>query len=182
MKLNAEDGDTVNLSLRSCPKRRTKERSLQGRLQEHLRNRQRSVSAGLAENQRGMSLTAPADLTYWFPLPARLDSSNDGKRSNTRRKKSASTPLVDNVKTRTVPPEDLLFQVMLDLGCAAFRSHYRQRKLQAKRCSTWQMGSCWRVDHDVTGGNRQGDCPMKPYYAVFRDSPCRQTTKQADKL
>lgn len=51
--------------------------------------------------------------------------------------------LVDNVKPDRTP-EDLLFQVMLDLG-VLLSSTIEVKEIAGKRCSMWQMGSCWRA-------------------------------------
>ncbi len=50
--------------------------------------------------------------------------------------------MVDNVKEDRTP-EDLLFQVMLDLGVLLSSSIEVKRDRRQKRCSMWQMGSCW---------------------------------------
>ena len=62
--------------------------------------------------------------------------------------------LVDNVKEDRTP-EDLLFQVMLDLGVLLYspievkeiagkkKVPLKNKRLRAKRCSTWQRAFCW---------------------------------------
>lgn len=49
--------------------------------------------------------------------------------------------LVDNVKPDRTP-EDLLFQVMLDLG-VLLSSSIEVKEMAGKRCLTWRKGSCW---------------------------------------
>lgn len=75
----------------------------------------------------------------------------------------------DNVKgDRT--PEDLLFQVMLDLGIL-LSSKIEETKIAGKRVFTVADGyliACF--DRDVTDETVKAIAQQKPFYAVFRDS------------
>lgn len=116
------------------------------------------------------SLTAPADLDIGFRC-LRLDESN--------MKPVYYTPdevgqqdlfsLVDNVKEDRTP-EDLLFQVMLDLG-VLLSSPIEVKEIAGKKVFNVADGfllACF--DHDVTEETVKSIAQMKPYYAVFRDS------------
>ena len=115
-------------------------------------------------------LTAPADLDIGFRC-LRLDESN--------MKPVYYTPdevgqqdlfsLVDNVKEDRTP-EDLLFQVMLDLG-VLLSSSIEVKEIAGKKVFNVADGfllACF--DHDVTEESVKAIAQMKPYYAVFRDS------------
>ena len=115
-------------------------------------------------------LTAPADLDIGFRC-LRLDDSN--------MKPVYYTPdevgqqdlfsLVDNVKPDRTP-EDLLFQVMLDLG-VLLSSSIEVKEIAGKKVFNVADGfllACF--DHDVTEDTVKAIAQMKPYYAVFRDS------------
>lgn len=115
-------------------------------------------------------LTAPADLDIGFRC-LRLDESN--------MKPIYYTPdevgqqdlfsLVDNVKEDRTP-EDLLFQVMLDLG-VLLSSSIEVKEIAGKKVFNVADGfllACF--DHDVTEETVKAIAQMKPYYAVFRDS------------
>lgn len=77
--------------------------------------------------------------------------------------------LVDNVKSDRTP-EDLLFQVMLDLG-VLLSSSIEVKEIADKKVFNVADGfllACF--DHDVTEETVKAIAQMKPYYAVFRDS------------
>lgn len=77
--------------------------------------------------------------------------------------------LVDNVKPDRTP-EDLLFQVMLDLG-VLLSSPIEVKEIAGKKVFNVADGfllACF--DHDVTEETVKAIAQMKPYYAVFRDS------------
>lgn len=77
--------------------------------------------------------------------------------------------LVDNVKPDRTP-EDLLFQVMLDLG-VLLSSPIETMEISGKKVFNVADGfllACF--DHDVTEETVKAIAQMKPYYAVFRDS------------
>ena len=76
---------------------------------------------------------------------------------------------VDNVKEDRTP-EDLLFQVMLDLG-VLLSSSIEVKEIAGKKVFNVADGfllACF--DHDVTEETVKAIAQMKPYYAVFRDS------------
>lgn len=77
--------------------------------------------------------------------------------------------LVDNVKPDRTP-EDLLFQVMLDLG-VLLSSPIEVKEMAGKKVFNVAEGfllACF--DHDVTEETVKAIAQMKPCYAVFRDS------------
>lgn len=77
--------------------------------------------------------------------------------------------LVDNVKPDRTP-EDLLFQVMLDLG-VLLSSSIEVKEIAGKKVFNVADGfllACF--DHDATEETVKAIAQMKPYYAVFRDS------------
>ena len=77
--------------------------------------------------------------------------------------------MVDNVKPDRTP-EDLLFQVMLDLG-VLLSSPIEVKENDGKKVFNVADGfllACF--DHDVTDETVKAIVQMKPYYAVFRDS------------
>ena len=77
--------------------------------------------------------------------------------------------LVDNVKEDRTP-EDLLFQVMLDLG-VLLSSPIEVKEIAGKKVFNVADGfllACF--DHDVTEETVKAIAQKKPYYAVFRDS------------
>lgn len=115
-------------------------------------------------------LTAPADLDIGFRC-LRLDSSNMENVYYTPEETQQQDlfSLVDNVKPDRTP-EDLLFQVMLDLG-VLLSSPIEVKEIAGKKVFNVANGfllACF--DHDVTDETVKAIAQMKPYYAVFRDS------------
>lgn len=115
-------------------------------------------------------LTAPADLDIGFRC-LRLDSSNMENVYYTPEETQQQDlfSLVDNVKPDRTP-EDLLFQVMLDLG-VLLSSPIEVNEIAGKKVFNVADGfllACF--DHDVTDETVKAIAQMKPYYAVFRDS------------
>ena len=101
----------------------------------------------------------------------RLDSSNMENVYYTPEKTQQQDlfSLVDNVKPDRTP-EDLLFQVMLDLG-VLLSSPIEATEIAGKKVFNVANGfllACF--DHDVTDETVKAIAQMKPYYAVFRDS------------
>ena len=101
----------------------------------------------------------------------RLDSSNMENVHYTPEEISQQDmfSLVDNVKPDRTP-EDLLFQVMLDLG-VLLSSPIEVKEIAGKKVFNVADGfllACF--DHDVTEETVKAIAQMKPYYAVFRDS------------
>lgn len=115
-------------------------------------------------------LTAPADLDIGFRC-LRLDSSNMENVYYTPEETQQQDlfSLVDNVKPDRTS-EDLLFQVMLDLG-VLLSSPIEVKEIAGKKVFNVADGfllACF--DHDVTEETVKAIAQMKPYYAVFRDS------------
>lgn len=115
-------------------------------------------------------LTAPADLDIDFRC-LRLDSSNMENVYYTPEETQQQDmfSLVDNVKPDRTP-EDLLFQVMLDLG-VLLSSPIEVKEIAGEKVFNVADGfllACF--DHDVTEETVKAIAQMKPYYAVFRDS------------
>lgn len=115
-------------------------------------------------------LTAPADLDIGFRC-LRLDESNMKPVYYAPEKTQQQDlfSLVDNVKEDRTP-EDLLFQVMLDLG-VLLSSPIEVKEIAGKKVFNVADGfllACF--DHDVTEETVKAIAQMKPYYAVFRDS------------
>ena len=101
----------------------------------------------------------------------RLDSSNmeDVYYTPEKTQQQDLFSLVDNVKPDRTP-EDLLFQVMLDLG-VLLSSPIEATEIAGKKVFNVANGfllACF--DHDVTDETVKAIAQMKPYYAVFRDS------------
>ena len=101
----------------------------------------------------------------------RLDSSNMENVYYTPEEVSQQDlfSLVDNVKPDRTP-EDLLFQVMLDLG-VLLSSPIEVKEIAGKKVFNVADGfllACF--DHDVTEDTVKAIAQIKPYYAVFRDS------------
>ena len=115
-------------------------------------------------------LTAPADLDIGFRC-LRLDESNMQQVYYTPDEVTQADlfSMVDNVKPDRTP-EDLLFQVMLDLG-VLLSSPIEVKEIAGKKVFNVADGfllACF--DHDVTDETVKTIAQMKPYYAVFRDS------------
>lgn len=115
-------------------------------------------------------LTVPADLDIGFRC-LRLDESNMQQVYYTPDEVTQQDlfSLVDNVKPDRTP-EDLLFQVMLDLG-VLLSSPIEVKEIAGKKVFNVADGfllACF--DHDVTDETVKAIAQMKPYYAVFRDS------------
>lgn len=115
-------------------------------------------------------LTAPADLDIGFRC-LRLDESNMQQVYYTPDAVTQQDlfSMVDNVKPDRTP-EDLLFQVMLDLG-VLLSSPIEVKEIAGKKVFNVADGfllACF--DHDVTDETVKAIARMKPHYAVFRDS------------
>ena len=171
MKLNAEDGGHRKFIMVQLPEK-TDEKSEAYKagyknICEIGKERIRRAGRKIKEDA---GLTAPADLDIGFRC-LRLDESN--------MKPVYYTPdevgqqdlfsLVDNVKSDRTP-EDLLFQVMLDLG-VLLSSPIEVKEIAGKKVFNVADGfllACF--DHDVTDETVKAIAQMKPYYAIFRDS------------
>ena len=171
MKLNAEDGGHRKFIMVQLPEK-TDEKSEAYKagyknICEIGKERIRRAGRKIKEDA---GLTAPADLDIGFRC-LRLDESNMENvyytPEETRQQDLFS--LVDNVKSDRTP-EDLLFQVMLDLG-VLLSSPIEVKEIAGKRVFNVAEGfllACF--DHDVTEETVKAIAQMKPYYAVFRDS------------
>ena len=101
----------------------------------------------------------------------RLDSSNmlEVKYTPAALPQTLLDAVTDNIKPDRTP-EDLLFQVMLELGVLP-SSPIAETVIDGKRVFDVADGfllACF--DHDVTDETVKAIAQMKPYYAVFRDS------------
>lgn len=115
-------------------------------------------------------LDAPADLDIGFRC-LRLSESNmeNVYYAPEDTKQEDLFHLVDNVKPDRTP-EDLLFQVMLDLG-VLLSSPIEVKEMAGKKVFNVAEGfllACF--DHDVTEETVKAIAQRKPCYAVFRDS------------
>lgn len=171
MKLNAEDGGHRKFIMVQLPEKTDKKSEAYKAGYKNIceigKERIRRAGRKIKEDA---GLTAPADLDIGFRC-LRLDESN--------MKPVYYTPdevgqqdlfsLVDNVKPDRTP-EDLLFQVMLDLG-VLLSSSIEVKEIAGKKVFNVADGfllACF--DHDVTEETVKAIAQMKPYYAVFRDS------------
>ena len=171
MKLNAEDGGHRKFIMVQLPEK-TDEKSEAYKagyknICEIGKERIRRAGRKIKENA---GLTAPVDLDIGFRC-LRLDSSNMENVYYTPEEigQQDMFSLVDNVKSDRTP-EDLLFQVMLDLG-VLLSSPIEVKEIAGKKVFNVADGfllACF--DHDVTDETVKAIAQMKPYYAVFRDS------------
>lgn len=171
MKLNAEDGGHRKFIMVQLPEK-TDEKSEAYKagyknICEIGKERIRRAGRKIKEDA---GLTAPADLDIGFRC-LRLDESNMKPVYYTPEEISQQDlfSLVDNVKEDRTP-EDLLFQVMLDLG-VLLSSPIEVKEIAGKKVFNVADGfllACF--DHDVTEETVKAIAQMKPYYAVFRDS------------
>ena len=111
-----------------------------------------------------------ADIDYGFRV-FKVDSSNmkDVYYRPQDLKQEEIVLLADNIKEDRTP-EDLLFQVMLDLGIL-LSSKIEEKDIAGKRVFTVEDGcliACF--DKDVTEEVVTAIAKEKPFYAVFRDS------------
>ena len=171
MKLNAEDGGHRKFIMVQLPEK-TDEKSEAYKagyknICEIGKERIRRAGRKIKEDA---GLTAQADLDIGFRC-LRLDESNMKPVYYTPEETQQQDmfSLVDNVKSDRTP-EDLLFQVMLDLG-VLLSSPIEVKEIAGKKVFNVADGfllACF--DHDVTEETVKAIAQMKPYYAVFRDS------------
>lgn len=171
MKLNAEDGGHRKFIMVQLPEK-TDEKSEAYKagyknICEIGKERIRRAGRKIKEDA---GLTAPADLDIGFRC-LRLDESNMKPVYYTPEETQQQDmfSLVDNVKPDRTP-EDLLFQVMLNLG-VLLSSPIEVKEIAGKKVFNVAEGfllACF--DHDVTEETVKAIAKMKPYYAVFRDS------------
>lgn len=171
MQLNAEDGGNRKFIMVQLPEKTDEKKEAYKAGYKNIceigKERIRRAGRKIKEDA---GLTAPADLDIGFRC-LRLDESN--------MKPVYYTPdevdqqdlfsLVDNVKENRTQ-EDLLFQVMLDLG-VLLSSSIETKEIAGKKVFNVADGfllACF--DHDVTEETVKAIAQMKPYYVVFRDS------------
>lgn len=171
MKLNAEDGGHRKFIMVQLPEKTDEESEAYKAGYKNIceigKERIRRAGRKIKEDA---GLTAPTDLDIGFRC-LRLDSSNMENVYYTPEKTQQQDlfSLVDNVKSDRTP-EDLLFQVMLDLG-VLLSSSIEVKEIAGKKVFNVADGfllACF--DHDVTEETVKAIAQMKPYYAVFRDS------------
>lgn len=171
MKLNAEDGGHRKFIMVQLPEKTDEESEAYKAGYKNIceigKERIRRAGRKIKENA---GLTAPVDLDIGFRC-LRLDSSNMENVYYTPEETQQQDlfSLVDNVKSDRTP-EDLLFQVMLDLG-VLLSSPIEVKEIAGKKVFNVADGfllACF--DHDVTEETVKAIAQMKPYYAVFRDS------------
>ena len=171
MKLNAEDGGHRKFIMVQLPEKTDEKREAYKAGYKNIceigKERIRRAGRKIKEDA---GLTAPADLDIGFRC-LRLDESNMKPVYYTPEETQQQDmfSLVDNVKPDRTP-EDLLFQVMLDLG-VLLSSPIEVKEIAGKKVFNVAEGfllACF--DHDVTEETVKAIAKMKPYYAVFRDS------------
>lgn len=180
MKLNAEDGGHRKFIMVQLPEK-TDEKSKAYKAgykniceigKERIRRAGKQIlSAGggqLSFSETQPDQSAPIDIGFRC---LRLDSSNMENVYYTPEETQQQDlfSLVDNVKSDRTP-EDLLFQVVLDLG-VLLSSPIEVKEIAGKKVFNVADGfllACF--DHDVTEETVKAIAQMKPYYAVFRDS------------
>lgn len=171
MEQNAEDGGHRKFIMVQLPERCEEEseaaRAGYKNICEIGKERIRRAGRKIKEEA---GLTAPADLDIGFRC-LRLDESNMQQVYYTPDAVAQRDlfSLVDNVKPDRTP-EDLLFQVMLDLG-VLLSSSIEVKEIAGKKVFNVADGfllACF--DHDVTDETVKAIAQMKPCYAVFRDS------------
>ena len=171
MKLNAEDGGHRKFIMVQLPEKKDEKSEAYKAGYKNIceigKERIRRAGRKIKEDA---GLTAPADLDIGFRC-LRLDESNMKPVYYTPEETQQQDmfSLVDNVKPDRTP-EDLLFQVMLDLG-VLLSSPIEVKEIAGKKVFNVAEGfllACF--DHDVTEETVKAIAKMKPYYAVFRDS------------
>lgn len=181
MKLNAEDGGHRKFIMVQLPEK-TNEKSEAYKAgykniceigKERIRRAGKQIlSAGggaqMSMSEMQLNQKQPVDIGFRC---LRLDTSNmeDVYYTPEEVKQETLFSLVDNVKPDRTP-EDLLFQVMLDLG-VLLSSSIEVKEIAGKKVFNIADGfllACF--DHDVTEETVKAIAQMKPYYAVFRDS------------
>lgn len=171
MQLNAEDGGHRKFIMVQLPEKTDKKKEAYKAGYKNIceigKERIRRAGRKIKEDA---GLTAPTDLDIGFRC-LRLDESNMKPVYYTPDKVTQQDmfSLVDNVKPDRTP-EDLLFQVMLDLG-VLLSSSIEMKEIAGKKVFNVADGfllACF--DHDVTEETVKAIAQMKPHYAVFRDS------------
>lgn len=180
MQLNAEDGGHRKFIMVQLPEK-TDEKSEAYKAgykticeigKERIRRAGKQIlsfgGAQMSMSEMQLNQKQPVDIGFRC---LRLDTSNmeDVYYMPEDVKQETLFSLVDNVKPDRTP-EDLLFQVMLDLG-VLLSSSIEVKEIAGKKVFNVADGfllACF--DHDVTEETVKAIAQMKPYYAVFRDS------------
>lgn len=180
MQLNAEDGGHRKFIMVQLPEK-TDEKSEAYKAgykticeigKERIRRAGKQIlslgGAQMSMSEMQLNQKQPVDIGFRC---LRLDTSNmeDVYYMPEDVKQETLFSLVDNVKPDRTP-EDLLFQVMLDLG-VLLSSPIEVKEIAGKKVFNVADGfllACF--DHDVTEETVKAIAQMKPYYAVFRDS------------
>ena len=171
MQLNAEDGGNRRFIMvqlpELCDEKSEARKAGYKNICEIGKERIRRAGKKIKEEA---GITAPADLDIGFRC-LRLSESNMQNVYYTPDElgQMELSSYVDNVKSDRTP-EDLLFQVMLDLG-VLLSSPIEVKEIAGKKVFNVADGfllACF--DHDITDETVKAIAQMKPYYAVFRDS------------
>lgn len=180
MQLNAEDGGHRKFIMVQLPEK-TDEKSEAYKAgykticeigKERIRRAGKQIlslgGAQMSMSEMQLNQKQPVDIGFRC---LRLDTSNmeDVYYMPEDVKQETLFSLVDNVKPDRTP-EDLLFQVMLDLG-VLLSSSIEVKEIAGKKVFNVADGfllACF--DHDATEETVKAIAQMKPYYAVFRDS------------
>lgn len=174
MKLNAEDNGHRRYIMVQLPERTDENdeafRAGYKNICEIGKERIRRAGKMIQEEKGSM----PPDLDIGFRV-FRLDSSNmeDVYYNPSELSRDLLGRTVDNIKIDRTP-EDLLFQVMLDIG-VDLSSTIEERMIEGKKIfivkpdgiDTEYLVACF--DSDVTDATVTEIAKMKPYYVVFRD-------------
>lgn len=171
MQLNAEDGGHRKFIMVQLPEKTDEKSEAYKAGYENICEigKERIRRAGRKIKEEA-GLAVPADLDIGFRC-LRLSESNmeNVYYAPEDTKQEDLFHLVDNVKPDRTP-EDLLFQVMLDLG-VLLSSPIEVKEMAGKKVFNVAEGfllACF--DHDVTEETVKAIAQMKPCYAVFRDS------------
>lgn len=171
MQLNAEDGGHRKFIMVQLPERceEGSEAARAGYKNICEIGKERIRRAGKKIKEEA-GLTASADLDIGFRCLRLSDSNMENVYyAPEDMKQETLFSLIDNVKPDRTP-EDLLFQVMLDLG-VLLSSSIEVKEIAGKKVFNVAGGfllACF--DHDVTDETVRAIAQMKPCYAVFRDS------------
>ena len=171
MQLNAEDGGHRKFIMVQLPEKTDEKSEAYKAGYENICEigKERIRRAGRKIKEEA-GLAVPADLDIGFRC-LRLSESNmeNVYYAPEDTKQEDLFHLVDNVKPDRTP-EDLLFQVMLDLG-VLLSSPIEVKEMAGKKVFNVAEGfllACF--DHDVTEETVKAIAQMKPCYVVFRDS------------
>ena len=171
MQLNAEDGGHRKFIMVQLPEKTDEKSEAYKAGYENICEigKERIRRAGRKIKEEA-GLAVPADLDIGFRC-LRLSESNmeNVYYAPEDTKQEDLFHLVDNVKPDRTP-EDLLFQVMLDLG-VLLSSAIEVEEMAGKKVFNVAEGfllACF--DHDVTEETVKAIAQRKPYYTVFRDS------------